>query len=342
MSSRPLHCAVGLACAVFFLGLALYHAPPAAVGAILVRTDPTWLGAALGVYAVNLSLRAWRWQLILRSVAELRYPVVARVLLIGYGLNTIMPARLGELFRAEFLRKSCGLPRAPALTSIVVERLLDGLAVVLCLAVGLGLASRGGRSATGLTTVMAIGAILFGGVLIAALGFCRLRPSRLVARFSRWSEPVAAIEHGLAILHRRRGLHAAILTLIIYVPEALSLWLVVKAIGFGLGFADTLVLVGAASLGTLLPSGPAFLGTLQMAYVLAIEFAGGQAATGIAAASLAQIFILLPVAVVATGILLHGSGSAFFRAATRRLERSLDHLSRPIGTAPPALGQVND
>ena len=146
MISRPLSCAIGLAGAVLFLGLALYQAPPAAVGAVLVRTDPIWLCAALAVYALNLSLRAWRWQVILRPVAELRYPIVARVLLIGYGLNTIMPARLGELFRAEFLRKACGLPRAPALTSIVVERLLDGLAVVLCLGVGLLLASRGGRA----------------------------------------------------------------------------------------------------------------------------------------------------------------------------------------------------
>jgi uncharacterized membrane protein YbhN (UPF0104 family) len=342
MSSRPLPCAIGLACAVCFLGLALYQAPLAAVGAILVRTDPIWLGVALGVYAVNLSLRAWRWQVILRSVAELRYPIVARVLLVGYGLNTIMPARLGELFRAEFLRKGCGLPRAPALTSIVVERLLDGLAVVLCLAVGLLLASRSGRPAAGLNQVMAVGAALFSGALIGALGFCRLRPSRLVARFSRWYEPMAAVERGLSILHRRRGFYAAILTLIIYAPEALSLWLVVKAVGFDLGFADTLVLVGAASLGTLLPSGPAFLGTLQLAYVLAIEFAGGSAATGIAAATLAQFCILLPVAVAATGVLLHGSGNTLFRAAACRIEGSLDDLSGPLGGAGTAVGQVHD
>jgi uncharacterized membrane protein YbhN (UPF0104 family) len=342
MSSRPLPCAIGLACAIFFLGLALYHAPLAAVGAILLRTDPIWLGVALGVYAVNLSLRAWRWQLILRSVADLRYPIVARVLLVGYGLNTIMPARLGEFFRAEFLCKSCGLPRAPVLTSIVVERLLDGLAVVLCLALGLLLASRGGRAAAGLTAAMAVGGTVFGGVLIAALGCSRLRPSRLLARFPRWSEPMAAVERGLAILYRRRGLYAAILTLVIYAPEALSLWLVVKAVGFDLGFADTLVLIGAASLGTLLPSGPAFLGTLQLAYVLAIEFAGGRAATGIAAATLAQFFILLPVAAAATGVLLHGSGNPIFRAAAHRIERSLDHLSGPIGRAPTAVGQANE
>jgi hypothetical protein len=81
---------------------------------------------------------------------------------------------------------------------------------------------------------------------------------------------------------------------------------------------DTLVLVGAASLSTLLPSGPAFLGTLQWGYVLAIEFAGAQGAIGIAAATLSQFCLLLPVAVAATAVLVHSSGSILRNALTRR------------------------
>jgi uncharacterized membrane protein YbhN (UPF0104 family) len=113
-------------------------------------------------------------------------------------------------------------------------------------------------------------------------------------------------------------MQVTILTLVIYLPDALSLWCIVKAIGLGLGLADTLVLVGAASLSALLPSGPAFLGTLQFAYVLAIEFAGAQGAVGIAAATLAQFCLLLPVAIVATALLVHGSGSLLRGALIRR------------------------
>jgi hypothetical protein len=50
----------------------------------------------------------------------------------------------------------------------------------------------------------------------------------------------------------------------------------VEAVGLTLGFSDALVLLGAASLSTLVPSGPAFL----------------------------------PVALIAAGILVHGSGTA--------------------------------
>jgi hypothetical protein len=96
------------------------------------------------------------------------------------------------------------------------------------------------------------------------------------------------------------------------VPDALSLWFLVKAVGLTLGFSDTLVLLGAASLSTLVPSGPAFLGTLQFAYALAVEFAGGARALGVAAATLAQLYLLLPLALIAAGILVHGSGTALY------------------------------
>jgi uncharacterized membrane protein YbhN (UPF0104 family) len=102
------------------------------------------------------------------------------------------------------------------------------------------------------------------------------------------------------------------------VADALTLWLLVKAVGLTLGFSDTLVLLGAASLSTLVPSGPAFLGTLQFAYALAVEFAGGARALGIAAATLAQLCLLLPLALIAAGILVHGSGNALYTILARR------------------------
>jgi uncharacterized membrane protein YbhN (UPF0104 family) len=227
-----------------------------------------------------------------------------------------VPARLGELFRAEFFKKVYGLPRVPVLTSIVVERLLDGLTVVGCLALGLVLAARTGRSASTLFDVVMAGGALFGAVLVAALGFGRLPLSRLSARFTRLAGPIAAAERGFAILRSRRGVEVAILTLIVYVPDTLTVWLVVKACEFALGFADTLVLAGAAALSTLLPSGPAFLGNFQFAFALAIAFAGGPAAVGVAAATLAQLCILLPVAFVATLIFAHGSGSMLYATLT--------------------------
>jgi uncharacterized membrane protein YbhN (UPF0104 family) len=308
MNVRIIQIIIGLASTILFLALALYRTPLGSVSAALAHADPTWIGAAIVAYAANLTLRARRWQSILHPVAAIPYRIVASALLVGYGLNTIMPARLGELFRAEFCKKSFGLSRVWALTSIVIERLFDGLTVVTCLGFGLLLTASTREGAGIVLDVLATGGILFGAVLLAALCFSGSTVPRILSRFPGLSARMGMVQRGFGILRTGRTLEIAILTLIIYVPDALSLWLLVKAVGLALGFGDTLVLVGMASLSTLVPSGPAFLGTLQFAYMLAIGFAGGPAAAGVAAATLAQLCLLLPVALIATGILTHASG----------------------------------
>ena len=223
-----------------------------------------------------------------------------------------MPARLGELFHAEFFKKTFGLPRVWGLTSIVIERLFDGITVICCLGVGLLLATAAKPNAGLLINVLVTGSALFGAVLLAAFSLSGSMMSRIIGRFPGLSAQLAMVQQGLEILRTWRTLGVIAITLIIYVPDALTLWFLVKAVGLTLGFSDTLVLLGAASLSTLVPSGPAFLGTLQLAYALAVEFAGGARALGIAAATLAQLCLLLPLAVIAAAIIVHGSGTALY------------------------------
>jgi uncharacterized membrane protein YbhN (UPF0104 family) len=308
MKVRVVQVVIGVASTFFFLALALHRVELGSVGSALAHADPTWIGAAIVAYAANLSLRTRRWQIILHPVAPIPYRVVASGLLVGYGLNTIMPARLGELFRAEYFKKSFGLSRVWALTSIVIERLFDGLTVVTCLGIGLLLSTASHENAAIVLDVLATGGILFGAILLTALFLSGSTVPRVVSRFPGLSARMGMVQRGFGILRTWRTLEIAILTLIIYLPDALSLWFLVKAVGLALSFGHTLVLVGMASLSTLAPSGPAFLGTLQFAYTLAIGFAGGPYAVGVAAATLAQLCLLLPVALVATGILTHGSG----------------------------------
>jgi uncharacterized protein (TIRG00374 family) len=315
---RVIQIGIGLACTFFFLALALYRVQLGHVGAALAHADPLWIGAAVAAYVVNLSLRTRRWQIILRPVAAIPYRVVGKALLIGYGLNSIMPARLGELFRAEFFKKSFGLSRIWGLTSIVIERLFDGLTVVACLGLGLFLTTTTRQGADIVIDVLVTGGLLFGTILLAALSLSGSFISRILSRLPRLAARMGMVQSGFGILRTWRTLEVAILTLIIYLPDALSLWFLVKAVGRELGFADLLILVGLASLSTLVPSGPAFIGTLQFAYALAIQFAGGPRAVGIAAATLAQLCLLLPVALIATGLLTHGSGKLLLPPLKRR------------------------
>jgi glycosyltransferase 2 family protein len=318
MKVRLIQLVIGLACTLFFLAIAFYRVQLGAVTAALAGADPFWVAAAMLVYALNLAVRAWRWQVILRPVAVVPFPIVARALLVGYGLNAVMPARLGELFRAEFFKKTYGLSRVWGLTSIVIERLFDGITVVCCLGFGLLFAAAARPNAGLLIKVLMTGGVLFGVVLVAAFCLSGSVMSRIVGRFPGLSGQMAMVQQGFEILRTWRTLKVIGITLVIYVPDALTLWFLLKAVGLTLGLSDTLVLLGAASLSTLVPSGPAFLGTLQFGYAVAVEFAGGARALGIAAATLAQLCLLLPLALIAAGILVHGSGNALHSILARR------------------------
>ena len=308
MKLRVIQIIVGVACTFFFLAVTLYRVHPGSVVSVLAHAKLTWIGAAMVAYLANLCLRTRRWELILRPVAAIPYRVVGSALLVVYGLNTIIPARLGELFLAEFLKKSLGLSRVWALTSIVIERVFDGVTVVACLAVGLFLTAATGQGVAIVIDVLATGGILFVAILLAIFLLSGPTVPRILSRFPGLAVRMGLVQSGFGILRTWRTMEIAVLTLIIYLPDTLSLWFLVKAVGLTLGFGDTLVLMGMATLSTLVPSGPAFLGTLQFAYSVAIGFAGGPDAVGVAAATLAQLCLLLPVALVAAGILTHKSG----------------------------------
>ena len=103
-----------------------------------------------------------------------------------------MPARLGELFHAEFFKKTFGLPRVWGLTSIVIERLFDGITVICCLGVGLLLATAAKPNAGLLITcVLVTGSALFGAVLVAAFSLSGPMMSRIIGRFPGLSAQLA-------------------------------------------------------------------------------------------------------------------------------------------------------
>lgn len=106
------------------------------VSNILSQADLGWLLVAIGFYAINMVVRIWRWRRLLWNVKILSFGSVASALLVGYAVNNILPARLGELFRANYVRQNHRVPRSAVIGSIVVERLLDGLLAVMGLAIG--------------------------------------------------------------------------------------------------------------------------------------------------------------------------------------------------------------
>src|SRR5689334_7997824 len=122
---RLFQVALSLAIGVVLLWLAIARIDVAALGTELSRVQPGWLIAGVATYWVALALRSWRWRILLAPVRRLAFGQVFYGLLVGYAANNLLPARLGELVRADFVGRRYRITRLSVVGTIVVERLFD-------------------------------------------------------------------------------------------------------------------------------------------------------------------------------------------------------------------------
>src|SRR5712692_2325004 len=100
----------------------------------LAKIDYVWLIVASVLFCTSYSGRVFRWQLLF-SPLRLRLIKIFNTLNIGYFLSNLLPARIGDLVRAYLIGDIESVSKARALSTIIVERMSDGLAVVLLLGV---------------------------------------------------------------------------------------------------------------------------------------------------------------------------------------------------------------
>ncbi len=92
-----------------------------------------WLFVALVVYLFGYVIRGYRWVILLAPIKKCSFKSLFPTLLIGFMANNIMPLRLGEFYRAHLNGKKEGISRSASLGTIILERLFDGMAMLLIL-----------------------------------------------------------------------------------------------------------------------------------------------------------------------------------------------------------------
>ena len=305
---------IGLAIGAVLMWLALRSVSLSEVSTLLGQTDARWVAIALAFYGCDLCLRICRWHLLLSTLKPVRLLQVGEILLVGYAVNNTLPARLGELFRAHYAKQRIGITRSASLGTIIVERLLDGVTVVVLLITGLLLSestmvsSDDGSRRQLLENIAIIGtvAMMLAGITIAAA--VRFGPSLHSLVPSLLARRLGDAVSGLASLRRDVLARVLLLNLAIWFFETMALWGVVRATGVGLDVVHLLVLVGAASLSTLVPTAPGYLGSYQLVFATCFAAFGLPMATGIVAATLVQLSLLSTVTV--SGLLLYSLRSS--------------------------------
>jgi len=275
----------------------------------LGRTHWGYLGvsAGLGVFAVWVRARRWRYLFPPDASPSHLFSAV----MIGYMANNVLPFRAGELVRGYMAARHGRQGFWTAIATLVVERVLDALAVVVILA-GLVLA-------IAVPDELKWAALLFLSLDLAAMAVltalaltpahCRAwvtfllgRWPRLLARvleivktFTLGLEGIRAPAHLLPILGWSVGLWGA---------YALAAWTALAAAQLSLSLTAAWAVVAFVGLGVSLPSAPGFVGVVQAAIVVALALFGVPRAEALSFSFLYHASQFIPITVFGWILLL--------------------------------------
>ena len=193
---------IGAAISIVALWLVLRSVDLAATADALRNADWRWMAVLVGFLCLDLAVRGLRWQRLLAPIARVPYLHTLSYLLVGYLFNNILPARLGELVRSHYAGDREGISRSTTLGTIVVERVIDLVAVVAIASVAILVLSVRGIVASAVLVGVAV-AGLVAAVLAVGIAAHRLPGAERIAawadRFPRVKELVGRLRDGLKV-----------------------------------------------------------------------------------------------------------------------------------------------
>ena len=293
----------------------LRHANLAEVWDHVRGANATFLLIAMVLLASTYWARAVRWQHMLTPIGPTRFRSTFRATVIGFAALAVLPARAGDVLRPYLLARQEGLSVTATIATIVIERVLDLVAVLLLLAVYVfGFADTDTMSSRALRSIE-VSAGIAAGIAITALvllwtvashperiGTLTLSATRILpaALGRRLAATASRFSRGLAVTRQPRPfVLAALWSLPIWILGASEVWLVTRAFDMTLPFPGAFLIQSFLVIGVAVPT-PGGVGSFHEAYRFGMTtFFGAPNAAAVAAAIVVHALSFGPVVLVA-------------------------------------------
>jgi len=227
-------------------------------------------------------LRSFRWGLILSPLAKINQLSLFSVTSVGFLAIVAMPARLGELARPYLITKKSELKMSSALGTIIVERVLDSLTVLVIAAFVLFFIPLPPwlirASILFLLLTLALLAIMTLMILKqeASLRILSMLSGKLPMRYGEVLDRlVRHFLQGFQVMVNPALLTSVIgLSLLIWLIDVLAIYLLFLAFGFQLPVAAAFVLMIVLIIGIAIPTAPGFIGNWHYFCILGLSIFG--------------------------------------------------------------------
>jgi len=242
------------------------------------QADIGFLALAFVAYYATFPLRGFRWRYVLqRSGLQVGFRDATEILFLSWFVNCLVPAKLGDLYRAYLLRANYAASISRTVGTVFIERIAD-IIIIATMALSAGYWSFRGRSRPDIDALFLIG-FAIAVVLILLLIGLRLYG----ARIGRWlpvriGELWERFQEGSTGALSARSVPVVLaLTVAIWALEGARLYFVVRALDLpevGLGISSSIFVALAAALLTAIPLTPAGFGFVEAGIIGVLSIYG--------------------------------------------------------------------
>ncbi|MDH5642872.1 MAG: flippase-like domain-containing protein [Gemmatimonadota bacterium] len=295
----------------------------------------------VAVATATFPLRTIRWRYLLQLDGEMiPFKPLWHATAIGFMANNLLPARAGEIARVYAAQKLTGVRFTSAFATIFVERVMDGLTLVLILAA----AMFAGGFATGTTvagwtlgSLMTTMAAVF-TVALAGAGLAVYKPQlvlhlaervlRLILpkRALKWTmDQIEGIVDGLDVLRNfKRFALVSFWSVVVWGAGGLSFLLCMIAFQMEIPWTAAFLLQALIAFGVAVPSAPGFFGPFEAVAVVTLDLYGIPQALAVSYVVAYHLFTFVPISLL-----------GMWSLSRAHLSLSDPHLANPNDTLEP-------
>jgi uncharacterized protein (TIRG00374 family) len=295
--------AIGIVSSALFLWLAGRGIDWAQFSDALRQTR--WIYLVPGVVFTMLGhfSRAVRWKYMMAPVKECTLRPLWAATAIAFMVNNLLPARLGELVRAFVIGRSQNVSRSASFATIVYERVVDVFVLIILLWFCLVRISGPQWLSRSAEILVAFNLVLF--LLLWSMVRWRARFRALIAKAARpfpnetrqrMHDSADAFVVGLGVVSRPAStLPIGLLSIAVWGCAIAGVWCCLLAFDLRLPPLASVFLIVLISLGSMIPSAPAFLGTMQYACVIGLGIYGVDRSNALAYSAVYHATQFLPI-----------------------------------------------
>jgi uncharacterized protein (TIRG00374 family) len=231
------------------------------IHAAILSVKWRWVLLAIALDLAVYVLQAWRWLTLLRPIERLGLWETTHAIFIGLFASGVLPLRPGEVIRCYLLAVWGEIPISLTLTSAAIERVLDGIFLVVAFWICTWFVSMPPLWVHG-AQIVAV-AVLILAILFVYILFRKTHAHSFLSG-RNWGQRFL---HVLDQIHQMGNWHTLAaawgITSLYWLLQALSVWALLLSYDMDLSIWHAWVVTLIKSIGTVIPSAPGNLGVFQ-------------------------------------------------------------------------------